>query len=61
MKRKIQNTDRLLAVAQKNNITLKNIYRFELSGRQVKAVFSDNLKAPTIEDVLVKIATGRIG
>ena len=58
---KIDNTDKLLEVVQKNNLTLKNVYSFQLKDRDVKVVFSDSPNAQTIENALVKIATRRIG
>ena len=54
-------TDKLLEIAQKNNLSLKNIYSFQLKGRQVKVIFSDSSNSQTIENALVKIATRRIG
>lgn len=56
-------TGRLLETVQKNltdNLTLKNIYSFQLKDRDVKVFFSDSPNAHTIEDALVKIATRRI-
>ena len=58
---KIDNTDKLLEVVQKNNLILKNVYSFQLKDRDVKVVFSDSPNAQTIENALVKIATRRIG
>ena len=51
---------KLLEVAQDNNLSLKNIYSFQLKGRQVSVIFSDSKNAQTVEDALVKIATRRI-
>ena len=56
----IYSTERLLEIAQKNDMLLKTIYSFYLKDRKVKVVFSDNPAAATIEDVLVKIAARRI-
>ena len=56
-------TDRLLETVQKNlknNLSLKNIYSFQLKERNVKVIFSDNPKAQTIENALVKIAIARM-
>ena len=50
--------DRLLDAVQTS--ILKNTYSFQLKDRRVKAVFSDNPDAPTIENALVKIAIRRI-
>ena len=57
---KTENTDKFLEVVQKNNLMLKSIYSFQIKDREVKVVFSDNMKAQTVEDALVKIATRRI-
>ena len=54
---KTKNTDKLLELDHKNNLVLKNIYSFQLNGRNVKVIFSDNANAQTLEDALVKIAT----
>lgn len=56
---KINNTDKLLEVVKKNNLILKSVYSFQLNYRDVKVIFSDNQKAQTVEDALVKIATRR--
>ena len=58
---KTENTDKLFEVVQKNNLTLKNVYSFQLKDRDVKVVFSGSHNAQTVEDALVKIATRRIG
>lgn len=63
MKTDNKNTDKMLEVIQKNlrdELLIKNIYSFQLNDRQVRVVFSDNPKAQTVEDALVKIATRRI-
>ena len=56
---KINNTDKLLEVVKKNNLILKSVYSFQLKYRDVKVIFSNNQKAQTVEDALVKIATRR--
>ena len=64
MKTETKNTDKLLEVVQKNfkdESILKHAYFFQLKDRRVRVVFSDNHNAQTIESVLVKIATRRIG
>ena len=38
----------------------KNIYTFQIKGRRVKVIFSDNPNAHTIENSLAKIAIRRI-
>ena len=63
MKSAINDTCKLLEVVNKNlkdEILLKKGYSFQLKDREVKVLFSDNLHARTIEDVLVKIAIRRI-
>ena len=63
MKSDINIADKLLGVVQKNlkdELLLKNVYSFQLKGRDVKVIFSDNANEHTIEDVLVKIAARRI-
>lgn len=58
---KIKNDkDKLLDVAQKNNLSLKRVYSFQFRDRQVKVIFSDSPNAQTMENTLVKIATRRI-
>lgn len=52
--------DKLLEIAQENNLSLKSIYSFQLKGRQVRVIFSDRPNARTIEEALVKVATRKI-
>ena len=64
MKVENKNTDKYsggLKHSLKNELILKSTYCLQLSNRQVRVVFSDNPNAQTIENVLVKIVTKRIG
>lgn len=55
--------DSLLEAVRENlkDEFVKTAYSFQLKGRDVKVLFSDNRNARTIEEVLVKIAIGRMG
>ena len=54
------NANKLLKAAQKNNLSLKRVYSFQLKDRKVEVVFSNSVNAQTVENALVKIATRRI-
>ena len=61
MNTETKNIGNFLEVIQQKKLLMKNIYSFQLKGRDVKIIFSDNSNEHTIEDALVKIAKKRIG
>ena len=63
MKIEADNSDKIAETVQKTlkeNSLIKNTYFFQLKGRRVKVVFSDNPNAPTMENSLVKIASRKL-